>query len=657
MHQGSYRTRLALDFLRLIILPSLLLSTFLRLSSIPLSWLLTPPVHPLFILAFAWCKGQVTRFIQARARHQLGAREVPCVAGKWPGNLDILLKMMKSFGRSYIMDVYLELFEEYQCTTLNTRILWSDNIITMDQEHVKYLMATGFNNFWRGKYQKERMETFLGQGIFNRDDDIWRMHRSNTRPFFARERISDFESFERYTSHTLSIISNSSSHPCGASDPSFNDLSAPIDAQDLYSRFTIDSGSDLFFGRNLDTLSGSLPTPGSTTISPKGSLASSTADNKSSKDGHGSPTPGWDGFTQAFETAQQVITSRGRLGYFWPLFELFKDKNAENVDVIHEFLEPLVKEALDEKEKMKSKGVVSPVGERTFLQHLCESTDDPVIIRDQLLSLLLASRDTTACLLTYVTYFMAIHPEVCQNLRQEVLDHCGPRNSPTYDQIRGMKYMRAVLNETLRLFPPVPLNVRECRQSCTLPPPDPTFSHSSFPSPKSPSHTGTIPTSNPTTTDPRPLYIPRGTPVMFFPLLIQRNKSLWGPDAERFDPSRWIERDRVQKFVENPTMWMPFSLGPRICIGQNYAYNQASYFLVRLLQQFDGFSLAGEGVQPEGTLPPEEWKDSNRTRKGSERKKEEKVWPGAALTLFVRGGLWVRFHKAACDELWDSAKA
>ncbi|KAF9259726.1 cytochrome P450 monooxygenase CYP63 [Marasmius fiardii PR-910] len=621
MNPGSYRTRIALDFLQLLILPSLSLSTFLRLSSIHLNWLLAPPAHLLFILTFVWCKGQISRLIHARARYQLGAREVPCVVGRWPGNLDVLLKMIKSFGRSYIMDVYLELFEEYQCTTLNTRILWSDTIITMDQEHVKYIMATGFNNFWRGKYQKERMETFLGKGIFNRDDDIWRTHRSNTRPFFARERISDFECFEKYTSRTLGIISGSNfSHPC-APNPLNSSVehseSAPIDAQDLYSRFTIDAASDSFFGKNLDTLSCPLPSSGSSTLSPRGSLSSSTKD----QDGNSN----WDSFTSAFEACQQVVTSRGRLGYFWPVLELFKDKNKENVDVVHGFLEPLVKEALDEKEK--SRGVVSPVGEKTFLQHLCESTDDPIVIRDQLLSFLLASRDTTACLLTYVTYFMAIHPEVCQNLRAEVLEHCGPTNAPTYEQIRGMKYLRAVINETLRLFPPVPLNVRECRHSCTLPPSDPTF------------------TQNP---DPRPLYIPRNTPVMFFPLLIQRNRSLWGPDAESFDPQRWINRDRVKKFVENPTMWMPFSLGPRICVGQNYAYNEASYFLIRLLQQYDGFSLADE-CQPEGSCPPEEWKDPNR-KGGCERKKGEKVWPGAALTLFVKGGLWVRFRKASRTE-------
>jgi len=85
---------------------------------------------------------------------------------------------------------------------------------------------------------------------------------------------------------------------------------------------------------------------------------------------------------------------------------------------------------------------------------------------------------------------------------------------------------------------------------------------------------------------------------------------------------------------------MPFSHGPRICIGKNYAYNEMTFFLVRLLQRFDRFELALE-CQPEGSLPPPEWKG----KKG--RQTFEKIWPAAALTLFIKGGLWVRFHEAS----------
>ena len=58
----------------------------------------------------------------------MGAKPIKRIRGKWPGNIDVLFRMMKAFKTSYIMDVYLELFQEYQCTTLNTRILWVDQV-------------------------------------------------------------------------------------------------------------------------------------------------------------------------------------------------------------------------------------------------------------------------------------------------------------------------------------------------------------------------------------------------------------------------------------------------------------------------------------------------------------------------------------------------
>jgi hypothetical protein len=67
------------------------------------------------------------------------------------------------------------------------------------------------------------------------------------------------------------------------------------------------------------------------------------------------------------------------------------------------------------------------------------------------------------------------------------------------------------------------------------------------------------------------------------------------------------------------------------CLGQSYAYNEACYFLIRLLQHFSSFTLAPE-VQPEGSLPPPEWAN----RKG--RQSIERIWPGAAMTLYVKVG-------------------
>lgn len=140
------------------------------------------------------------------------------------------------------------------------------------------------------------------------------------------------------------------------------------------------------------------------------------------------------------------------------------------------------------------------------------------------------------------------------------MDVCG-YGTPTYEDIKKLKYseylfelprrwslrsvsaVKAVIDETLRLFPPVPLNQRQSRPtSCTLPPPDKTF----------------------LTTSEKPLYMPKSTTFFYSTFLMQRNKALWGPDADEFDPERWIDPKRLSRFTSNPMMFTPFSAGPRI---------------------------------------------------------------------------------------------
>ncbi|KAI0086757.1 cytochrome P450 [Irpex rosettiformis] len=449
----------------------------------------------------------------------------------------------------------------------------------MDESHMKSILSTGFNHFWRGRRQKERMEKFLGDGIFNRDDEDWKKHRALARPFFAKDRTSDFDIFEKYAQKTVTIISDLSR------------TGQPIEAQDLYARFTADSAGEFLFGHKFDTLHGALPIAGHTSMSTKG-----TATN----DEFGT-------FTQSFEAMQEIVAQRARRGYFWPVHELFKDDMDPHVEVASEFLNPIVNNAIQNARKMNEAGLHSSTEHSTFLEYLADNTEDPKVIRDQLLNVLLASRDTTACLLTFVTYAMAMYPEITRKMRAEVLQHCGKTGTPTFETIKSLRYIHAVVNETLRLFPPVPLNVREVRESgVVLPPSDGTFVDA----------------------DSTPIYVPEHTVLMYFPLLTQQNTALWGDDAHEFDPERWLD-GRLSRFTEKPMIFTPFSGGPRMCLGQNYARNEATFLLVRLLQEFDTFTLAPE-AQPEGSLPPPHWLH------GTGREPKERVFPQYALTLFVK---------------------
>lgn len=74
-------------------------------------------------------------------------------------------------------------------------------------------------------------------------------HRALARPFFAKDRISDFDLFEKYAGSTLAILRSLSSR------------AAPVDVQDLYSRFSLDAAAEFLFGERLDTLHGAYPSP------------------------------------------------------------------------------------------------------------------------------------------------------------------------------------------------------------------------------------------------------------------------------------------------------------------------------------------------------------------------------------------------------------
>ena len=120
-------------------------------------------------------------------------------------------------------------------------------------------------------------------------------------------------------------------------------------------------------------------------------------------------------------------------------------------------------------------------------------------------------------------------------------------------------------------------------------------------------------------------------------MLLHRRTDLWGPDALEFDPDRFLD-ERVRRYLTpKPYIFVPFNAGPRICLGQQFAYNEMSFVLVRMLQAFAGVSLDG-GAQPADSVPPPAWAGA-RGRKGIER-----FWPQSHLTMYAK----VRVRAGVC---------
>ena len=137
------------------------------------------------------------------------------------------------------------------------------------------------------------------------------------------------------------------------------------------------------------------------------------------------------------------------------------------------------------------------------------------------MAVLLAGRDTTAATLSWTLYELGRHPDVVRRLRREIEEHVGWNRTPTYDDLKSMKYLQYIMNETLRLYPAVPFNVRLALRDATLP-------------------RGGGPDGS------QPVAVLKDTPVGFSTMVMQRRPELYPPTTEKFrdpaifSPERWL---------------------------------------------------------------------------------------------------------------------
>jgi cytochrome P450 len=516
--------------------------------------------------------------LQQRKANRLGARLIPRLQGKWPGNLDKLVNMVMRSENEYL-GRHLEDEMKVLGPTINFRFFWEDLIMTTEPQHIKTILATDFDNYVKGAKFREAADSVLGTGVFNSDGEIWKLHRTMTRPFFTQDRISHFDIFDRHADHAIALAKER-----------FR-AGLAIDFQDLISRFTLDSASEFLFGHCIDSLSAGLPYPHN---APESTNAVQ-GDNAAAA------------FAYAFSQAQQGINRRLAIGQTWPLNEILADSTAQHMKVVNAFLDPILKDALEKRSMTGEFDKNEFADDQTLVDHLINLTSDFKIIKDETLNILLAGRDTTASTLTSPIYLLALHPVFLTRLREEIISKVGLSRRPTYDDIKEMKYLRAVLNETLRLFPAVPFDVRENIRDTTWISPEP---------------------------GKKPLFIPKGTMLSYSVFFMHRRTDLWGPDALEFDPDRWLD-ERVKKYlIPNPYIFLPFNAGPRICLGQQFAYNEMSFMVIRLLQNFFTITLCPEPAM----CPPAWWAEKDG------RQAIERFRPRNHLTLYAMGGMWVKME-------------
>lgn len=136
----------------------------------------------------------------------------------------------------------------------------------------------------------------------------------------------------------------------------------PLDWQDLVSRFTLDSATEFLFGKDVCSLSAGLPYPPTSEKAKMNDTFSTHPANK---------------FAKSFLNAQLESSKRSKYSALWPLWEFWESKVDQNVKVMDEFIQPLLKDALAQKAKSGGKGAGDEeVGEdTTLLEHLVRQTD------------------------------------------------------------------------------------------------------------------------------------------------------------------------------------------------------------------------------------------------------------------------------------------
>lgn len=167
-------------------------------------------------------------------------------------------------------------------------------------------------------------------------------------------------------------------------------------------------------------------------------------------------------------------------------------------------------------------------------------------IRNELIVLFMAGHETTANSLAWVWYLISQSPAVEAKLHAE-LDHVLGGRTPTYEDYGKLVYTRAIFEETMRMYPPVPILSREAMEDDVI----------------------------------RRRDIPKGSLMLVVPWLLHRHRDYWD-SPDHFIPERFLDvNNRPDKFL-----YLPFSVGPRVCIGKMFGLVEAVLAIAILAQRF-----------------------------------------------------------------------
>ena len=369
---------------------------------------------PLLFVCYYLCRQVV--LLEARRRH---AKRNNCLPPPSYPHADPVLGLdeIRNATLAAQSKTYLQrLCDQYRQhgNTFAFRLLFSTTIHTIEPENIKAVLSTNFRDFGMGSARKVAFGPLLGESVVVTDGSQWEHSRAMLRPSFARSQVEDLPMLETHTKNLIRAVWLGG--PRGET----------VDLGELFFRFTADVATDFMFGDSINSL-----------IEPDSFRQD---------------------FVEAFQAAQVGGEKRWRMGKLLSIV-VPQGEFRRSVTHVHEYMNKYIAKAIayhnsldtEPATQIEDKGTAK--GRYIFLHELAKHTNDENMIRDELLTMFFAGRDTTASLLNNLFFMLARSPSVWERLREEVSQLGGEQ--PTIEQLKDMCYLRACINECklARLYP------------------------------------------------------------------------------------------------------------------------------------------------------------------------------------------------------------
>ncbi|KAI9083912.1 hypothetical protein K1719_034170 [Acacia pycnantha] len=394
---------------------------------------------------------------------------------------------------------------------------------------VQHILKTRFPVYQKGQAFRETLTDFLGNGIFNTDGDTWKFQRQ------VASHVFNTRSLRKFVEQVVDTELNDRLIPILATAAAQNQI---LDLQDILQRFAFDNICKIAFGFDPEYLS---------------------------------PSLGQSKFALAFDAAVEI--SGRRSSHIHPLIWRIKKllnigsekKLRLAISEVREFAKNIVrdkKRQLPDGASLESADMLS--------RFLSSGHSDEDFMTDIVISFILAGKDTTSAALTWFFWLISKHPEVAKKIMKEASEKS---EVAVYDEVKDMVYTHAALSESMRLYPPVPLDSKEVVADDVLP-------------------DGTA--------------VKKGMRVTYHVYAMGRMEKLWGSDWADYKPERWLEREgsgeeseKWRYVARDPFSYPVFQAGPRICLGKEMAYLQMKRVVGAILSRFTVVPAMPEGMEPQ----------------------------------------------------------